>query len=136
MDARKRTIVKKWSRGLALVTCLVGGLAASDGVAQGATLFVDAAVGDDAFDGLGWATPLASLSEAIVRANAFGDVPNIFVATGVYRGDVVMPPGTSLIGGFASGGTPLDPGLFPTVLEGDGDGSVVTSLRGRSVAAA
>lgn len=99
-----------------LAACL---LAASSS-ARALDLFVDQAGGDDASDGLSWATAKATVAGALDALAGNPGPHTVSVAAGRYAGGIVVPPDTALLGGFPPGGGPRDPAANPTILDGEG----------------
>jgi len=83
-------------------------------------LFVDQSNGDDAADGLAWATARESIGSAIATAETSPGPDVISVAAGRYVEQLVVPADTSLLGGYPPGGGPRDPAANPTILDGAG----------------
>lgn len=83
-------------------------------------LFVDAASGDDAADGLSWTTARATVGSALATAAVSPGADVVSVAEGTYPEHLVVPADTSLLGGFPAGGGPRDPAANPTILDGGG----------------
>ncbi|UCC31578.1 MAG: right-handed parallel beta-helix repeat-containing protein, partial [Phycisphaerales bacterium] len=90
-------------------------------------------VDDDASsggDGTSWATAYDSLSTALTAAQS-GD--QVWVAAGTYVGNFTLALGVEVYGGFAGNETELtqrDWNANPTILNGNGTGSVVISPAG------
>ncbi|UCC30026.1 MAG: right-handed parallel beta-helix repeat-containing protein [Phycisphaerales bacterium] len=81
-------------------------------------------------DGLSWATAYDSPSTALATAQS-GD--QIWVAAGTYVGNFTLALGVEVYGGFVGNETELsqrDWKANPTILDGNGTGSVVTSPSG------
>ena len=93
---------------------------------RAADLYVDATGGNDASDGLSWASAKATVLAALAQAVATPEPDVVSVAAGEYRGDIDMPADVMLQGGFAPGGASRDIAGFRTILRGDADGPVVT----------
>jgi hypothetical protein len=85
--------------------------------ARAADLFVDQATGDDANDGLSWATARATVTSALETAGTSPEPDVISVAEGSYREWLFVPADTALLGGFPSGGGARDRDGHPTVLQ-------------------
>jgi hypothetical protein len=107
-------------RRLLLATALL-----CSGRAGAADLFVDGATGDDARDGLTWATALATVTEALGRAAATPGSDVVSVAEGRYVERLVVPADVTLLGGYPRGGGGRDILAHPTVLDGARAGPVV-----------
>jgi len=78
---------------------------------------VDQENGDDASDGLSWATAQETIRSAIASAEASAGPDVISVAAGRYQEQLVVPAQTTLLGGFPPGGGTRDPDSSPTVIE-------------------
>ena len=90
--------------------------------AQAADLFVDAAGGADANDGLSWASAKLTVTAALDAAIATPEADIIIVAAGRYRERIVMPPAVTLIGSVPSGGGSQDLDEHPSILDGQRGG--------------
>lgn len=88
-------------------------------------LFVDASTGNDTNDGLSWASPKATIGAALAEAGASAGPDIVNVAEGIQAELLVMPPETTLRGGFARGGASRDTTLHATILDGRGSGPVI-----------
>jgi len=94
---------------------------------------VDAVLGDDANDGLSWASAKRSLADALSALDLTLGSVKVRVAQGRYTGPGVVGSATTLLGGYPSGGGARDPGLHPTVADGAGEGTAVTIRAGDGV---
>lgn len=65
-------------------------------------LHVDAALGDDAADGMSWQTSLATVGEALDRLDETVGPATVRVADGTYPGSVMIGAATTLLGGHDS----------------------------------
>lgn len=102
--------------------------------ASAARLFVST-TGDDANDGLSWATAKASPRAALDVAHSTLEADTVRVAEGTYilaPGDGNVSTAVALLGGYPpSGGTARDPAIHPTVFDLGGlDSKVVYFDRG------
>ncbi|MEM7244602.1 MAG: hypothetical protein AAF533_04625 [Acidobacteriota bacterium] len=119
-------------RGLVVLSVLALTLAASASAGPDPTpypIYLDQRAGDDANDALTWETALKTLDEALARVEGDELVAAILLAQGHYHGDVVVErPNFALWGGFPTGGggSVSDPVLFRTILDGTGNGPVIT----------
>ncbi len=122
-------MLNKRSLGIVLVCGVL--LSASAGALAGSTLHV-ATTGDDAQDGLTWATAKQTVTAGLAAAVA-GD--EVWVARGTYVERITLVDGVALYGGFAGTEQTLaERAAFPrptgdeneTVLDGNREGSVVT----------
>jgi hypothetical protein len=88
--------------------------------ARGATLYIGPA-GNDAADGRGAHTALATLSTAIARAQqaAPGEDTRVIVLPGLYRGQHAEIDGRSLHGGLTIAGATDDPAAYPAFIGDD-----------------
>ncbi len=105
-----------------LVTAAAGGLSA-----LGATVIRVAPTGDDANDGLSWATAKRTVQGGL-NAAVSGD--EVWVAAGTYVERITLKAGVALYGGFAGSEAGLAERNWAanvTVLDGNQGGSVVTS---------
>jgi hypothetical protein len=93
--------------------------------AGAAGIFVSAGSGDDAADGLSWATARATVGSALATATATPEPDVVSVGAGVYGERVIVPADVTLLGGFPTGGGTRDPAANPTVIDGGGLGTPV-----------
>jgi parallel beta-helix repeat protein len=100
---------------------------------QAATIYVSTS-GNDANDGLTWATAKLTVSAGLTAAVS-GD--QVWVAAGTYVGCITLKAGVALYGGFAGNEDPASFDLAArdftanaTILDGNASGSVVTSPSG------
>ena len=111
----------------------------SDGTQWDATIPVIHVLptGDDAHDGLAWATAVKTVTAGINAAQAYG--ADVWVGAGTYVERFWLPAWIHLYGGFAGTETTRaarDPRLHETILDGDGTPNVVFSaLAGHLVSA-
>lgn len=88
--------------------------------------YVDVARGNDGNDGLSWATAKKSVAEALVVAASSAGPDTVSVARGRYVGALTIPPETTLLGGFPTGGGSRDARRHPTIIDGHGAGPAVS----------
>ena len=111
----------------------------SDGTQWDATIPVVHVLptGDDAHDGLAWATAVKTVTAGIAAAQAYG--AEVWVGAGTYVERFWLPAWVHLYGGFAGTETTRAaraPRLHETILDGDGTPNVVFSaLAGHLVSA-
>lgn len=86
---------------------------------RAADLFVDASVGADANDGLAWGSAKASIGAALDAATLTPEADIVWVAEGLYRERIVMPPTVQLRGSFPSGGGASDVADHASVIDGE-----------------
>ena len=79
-----------------------------------------ATTGDDASDGLSWATALATPGAAVAVAAATPEADTVHVSEGVHdiSTPLVVPANTALLGGYPAGGGTRAPRVHWTVLDG------------------
>lgn len=82
-----------------------------------AELFVDAARGSDAADGLAWNRAKASIGAALATLDGSRGEALIHVAEGIYREGVRVGFRTRLTGGYSAGGLDRSPTAYPSVLD-------------------
>lgn len=89
--------------------------------ATGADLHVTRS-GDDANDGLTWASAMASPRAALAFAESSPEADTIHVEEGSYdaTGTLVVRAGIALLGGYPPGGGTRDPWAHPTILDAHG----------------
>ncbi|HOW73872.1 MAG TPA: right-handed parallel beta-helix repeat-containing protein [Phycisphaerae bacterium] len=98
--------------------------------ASGQRVLYVATTGDDAGDGLSWATAKRTVQAGL---DAAVDGDQVWVAAGTYVECITLKAGAGLYGGFAGNETALTQRNWtanPTILDGNQQGSVVTSPEG------
>jgi parallel beta-helix repeat protein len=121
-------------RRWAVVVAMVGTLAVGATVVQAGTIYVFTA-GNDANDGLSWATAKQKVQTGLNAATA-GD--QVWVAAGTYVENITLKADVALYGGFAGGETERqqrDWRTNRTILDGNRAGSVVTVPAGATPSA-
>lgn len=101
-------------------------LASGANIASAKIIYVST-IGNDANDGLSWATAKLTVSAGLTTA-ATGD--QVWVAAGTYVENITLKADVSLYGGFAGSETSLSQrnwAINKTILDGNKTGSVVTS---------
>ncbi len=89
-----------------------------------ADYYVDGDFGDDANDGLSWATAKATIQEALDAAEGAGGGA-VHAAISIYYENIVIPDNIRLLGGYAHGGGVRNPESFITIIDGYGMDSAV-----------
>ncbi len=110
----------------AILAAFIAAGAAS--TAAAATFYVQAGVGDDANEGLGWGpgNALATVGAALTKAGLSGEADVINVAAGTYTERISLVSDVTLLGGYpAGGGASRDPAANETVIDGASGGSTV-----------
>lgn len=87
--------------------------------------YVDAINGNDSNTGTSWSSAKATIGAAL---GLVADGDTVHIAEGNYPECLTLPANVTLLGGFPSGGGARDPQAHETIIDGQQQGTVVTTL--------